>query len=73
MQEEGQAALLCLACGQKTPDSPVQILVARIGDSQAADHQDIQVRVLPGIPKSSSLQRCNFVKLAWIMLLHEAQ
>ena len=45
MQEGGQAALLCLACGRETPDAAERILVARIADSQQPDQASVQVRV----------------------------
>ena len=43
MQEGGQAALLCLACGRETPDAAERILVARIADSQQPDQASVQV------------------------------
>ena len=57
MQEEGQAAVLCLACGREATGAPERILVARIGARQAGDHQAIQVRVLPGTAMSASAVR----------------
>lgn len=45
MQEGGQAALLCLACGRENPDAAERILVARIAESQQPDQAPVQVRV----------------------------
>ena len=45
MQEGGQAALLCLACGRENPDAAERILVASIAESQQPDQAPVQVRV----------------------------
>ena len=48
VQEEGQAAVLSLACGREASGMSERILVARIGASQEGDHQAIQVQKFLG-------------------------